>query len=259
MKFDVLLNHIGSLGKFQRIMILWIYLGASMDGYHYGISVFILPTKNHRCALPDLPNDTYKSQGSYHDTLVNKTIPYEFKDDQYVYDKCHMYNSSLGENGTKMQCNSWVYDHSVFRTSVIEDLDLVCDRSLMSANCIVVFFFGVLLGVVTLGNVSDVVGRRTVMMYSILLQGSAALGSAWVNNIYLFYLLRFLTGIGCSGSYIPTFILGKLSNSFLFLIFDSQTQKKTLTCPRILPVLSKHPGVYLQKKRGGFRVYDIFD
>ncbi|XP_029655305.1 organic cation transporter protein-like [Octopus sinensis] len=207
MKFDVLLNHIGSLGKYQRLMILWIYLGASMDGYHYGISVFILPTKQHRCALPNLPNDTYKSQGNYHDTLVNQTIPYEFKDDQYVYEKCHIYNASLGENGTKTECNSWVYDHSVFSTSVIEDMNLVCDRSLMSANCIVVFFFGVLIGVVTLGNVSDIVGRRTVMMYSILLQGSAALGSAWVNNIYLFYLLRFLTGIGCSGSYIPTFIL----------------------------------------------------
>ncbi|GAB1598281.1 organic cation transporter protein-like, partial [Argonauta hians] len=46
-----------------------------------------------------------------------------------------------------------------------------------------------------------------VMMYSMLLQGCASLGSAWVNNIYLFYALRFLTGIGCSGSYMPTFVL----------------------------------------------------
>lgn len=51
MQFDTLLNHIGQFGTFQKLVILWIYLGGSLDGYHYGISVFILPDHKHRYHL----------------------------------------------------------------------------------------------------------------------------------------------------------------------------------------------------------------
>lgn len=86
-------------------------------------------------------------------------------------------------------------------------MTLVCEDSMLKSHSVLLFFTGVMIGVISLGNLSDLIGRRTVMAYSILLQGVAGIASAWATNYYIFCILRFLTGIGCSGSYIPTFIL----------------------------------------------------
>lgn len=207
MQFDTLLNHIGQFGTFQKLVILWIYLGGSLDGYHYGISVFILPEHKHRCAIPGMKDDTYEIQGPEHLELINNTIPHYIENDKLHYDRCHIYNGTSNGNESLVSCNSWVFDKSVFTTSVVQQMELVCEDSMLTSHSVLLFFTGVLIGVVSLGNLSDLIGRRIVMAYSICLQGVAGVASAWSTNYYVFCFLRFLTGVGCSGSYIPTFIL----------------------------------------------------
>ena len=78
-----------------------------------------------RCAIPDLMNDTYEVQSEYHSKLINEHIPEEMVEGKPVYSKCHLYvnKSSLG-NETLSKCNSWVYDKSIFQTTIISDVSI---------------------------------------------------------------------------------------------------------------------------------------
>ena len=41
-----------------------------------------------RCAIPGLPNDTFASQGAWHEELLKRNIPY---DDDNGYSQCSYY------------------------------------------------------------------------------------------------------------------------------------------------------------------------
>ena len=93
-----------------------------------------------RCAIPGLDNDTYAIQNEFHQRLVNLTIPPAVpNDDDDVYDKCRMYeythtdmlvfydvykatNLSSIPNRTSVTCEQWVYDDSVFTSTLAAEV-----------------------------------------------------------------------------------------------------------------------------------------
>ena len=90
-----------------------------------------------RCAIPGLVNDTYAVQNDFHQSLINLTIPpAEPNDDDEVYDKCHTYttdgfgpyggvtgiNATSVINRTTITCDRWVYDVSVFKSTLAAEV-----------------------------------------------------------------------------------------------------------------------------------------
>ena len=63
-----------------------------------------------RCKVPGLANDTYAFQNNYHRDLVNSSIP---KKSDGSYEEC-----LVVLNGSLERCTEWVYDRSVFTSTV---------------------------------------------------------------------------------------------------------------------------------------------
>ncbi|CAE1142017.1 SLC22A4_5 [Acanthosepion pharaonis] len=92
--------------------------------------VFLVSDIKHRCAIPELTNDTYQVQSEAHAKLIKKYIPEEIVDGKLVYSKCHIYvNKGVIRKQTLTNCTSWVYDKSIFQTSLTSDSNLVCGKN----------------------------------------------------------------------------------------------------------------------------------
>ena len=57
-------------------------------------------------------------------------------------------------------------------------------------------FIGMLFGSYCWGGLSDVIGRRPVLIFSLALNGMFGLASAFSVNIAMFTLCRFFSGVG---------------------------------------------------------------
>ncbi|CAE1142040.1 SLC22A4_5 [Acanthosepion pharaonis] len=162
-----------------------------------------------RCAIPDLPNDTYAIQDTDHADLVKAYIPQHMEDGERKYNNCYFYsNETLGGNGTMHACNSWVYDKSQYQTSVTSDMNLVCDRAIFTSHVKTVFFVGAFIMFLIGGWISDKFGRKITLVSCVLIQGSSSLASSQVNNVYLFLFIRFLSAVGGAGGFGALLVYG---------------------------------------------------
>ncbi|GFN93715.1 organic cation transporter protein, partial [Plakobranchus ocellatus] len=105
------------------------------------------------CALPDLPNDTYVSQGPWHDALVNASIPWD--DDDKMYDQCKLRRVSGGLDNDTVSCDKWVYSKDPFESTFVTDINLVCDDKALDTYASMILMAGMLVGSLTMGILSD--------------------------------------------------------------------------------------------------------
>ncbi|CAE1142065.1 SLC22A4_5 [Acanthosepion pharaonis] len=171
--------------------------------------VFIVPGIKHRCAIPELANDTYEIQSEAHDELIKEYIPEDIVDGKPVYSSCHLYvNKSVLGNQTLSNCTSWVYDKSIFQTTLTSDFNLVCGKEWLAHQIFTVFFAGYLVAMLSCGWLSDRFGRKTIIIGALMLQGIAGILSSQIMNIHVILVLRFLTAVGGAGSFIPSVVFG---------------------------------------------------
>ena len=90
--------------------------------------IFYLACFYCRCKIPSLKNDTYKRQGDWHTVLINQSIPWVKKDDEWSLSSCERYiigNETVFDwlshpvNVSQKSCGRWVYDKSVFQSTFI--------------------------------------------------------------------------------------------------------------------------------------------
>ncbi|XP_045194844.2 organic cation transporter protein-like [Mercenaria mercenaria] len=207
MQFDLIYKEIGDYGCYQR----WIVWAASSTAFYAGLliltSFFVLAIPEHRCAIPGLENDTYEIQNEYHRELVNRTIPLAPSGEDYYYDQCHyMFVNNDGEE-TLEKCGRWVYDKTIFKSSLAADLNMVCDDAILKSNAQMVNFAGIFAGSLLTGIFSDKFGRKTTMCTSLTLIFACSLGMAWSPNYTVFIILTFFVGFFNVGQWMPAFVI----------------------------------------------------
>ncbi|XP_021380019.1 organic cation transporter protein-like isoform X2 [Mizuhopecten yessoensis] len=210
MKFDDILKTIGEFGKYQKILYLLLCLVSVSAALHMVISVFLMGTPTHRCAIPGYPNDTYDIQSPSHEVLVSRLVPLS-TDETLKYVQCELFARSYDgdDNSTKkVACSSWVYDTSVFINTFTSEHDIVCDDKLKTSHAQMIFFGGVLVGAIGLGSLSDIIGRKKTLYISFLLLLGSTLGVAWAPDFITFCVLRFLVGAACAGMFMTAFVIG---------------------------------------------------
>ena len=98
-----------------------------------------------RCALPWLSNDSYASQGPWHDAMVRASIPW--REDRY--DGCRISRSPGSLSNGTVQCDKWVYSEEDFQSTLVTDVRTrmihpICKGLDMFKLCLFVCLFGFL-------------------------------------------------------------------------------------------------------------------
>ncbi|XP_050391448.1 organic cation transporter protein [Patella vulgata] len=204
MKFDDILEHLGDFGPYQKRLYLLVCLPSIIIACQVLLPVFILDIPAHRCAVPSLSNDTYAIQGTWHQDLINQSIP-SSKDG---WSKCNVYSYNKDGNRTEVGCNKWVYDRSQYESTFISEVDMICDRAFYRSLANMILFGGNLVGALGLGLVSDIIGRKKTLLISIVLWTGTGIGTAFSTDFISFATLRFFTGLAMSGIFMTSFVIG---------------------------------------------------
>ncbi|XP_075900872.1 solute carrier family 22 member 7-like [Nelusetta ayraudi] len=211
MKFDSILSEINGFGKFQIQLFLIQFFSRITLPCHFLLNNFMAAVPSHHCnvtALDDVFWNLTEEQ------LLVVSVPTE---QDGTRSSCRMflepqYQILLGRNSSEdaktFPCqNGWVYDHSTFRSTVVTEWDLVCDRKWMSKATTTIFFVGLMIGAPLFGFLSDRFGRRKVLLASYLSTMFFALLSAFSVSYIMFVIMRFFTGLSIAGISIISSVL----------------------------------------------------
>ncbi|XP_039378188.1 solute carrier family 22 member 13-like isoform X1 [Mauremys reevesii] len=208
--FGDIINAIGDLGPFQKWLLLMLSLANFLTAFPMFGQVFMVLDVPHHCKTSWIyaisPNLTEEQ-------LLNLTIP---RNTQGSYEECLMYTPvnwdidsvvEYGLNVTKKCQEGWVYSSEQIPTLVTQ-FDLVCDRKELNDISQSIYMLGLLLGAVISGSLSDRIGRRPIILLSMLVMGAFGVGAAFVPNFYVYVILRCLVGAAVSGIFIGILALG---------------------------------------------------
>ncbi|KAK7497346.1 hypothetical protein BaRGS_00011390, partial [Batillaria attramentaria] len=165
------------------------------------------------CAIPGYAGDTYKIQNETHALLVNQSIP----STNGQWDQCHVYRNVTQERNVSRtaynvfnssqslsalqdfdreasECGRWVFDHSLFESTISDDFDIVCDRSWYRATSNMISELGTSAGCFVTGILSDRFGRKIAFYIGGFALIGGGFGIAFTQNIYTLSLCRFIMG-----------------------------------------------------------------
>ncbi|XP_075172848.1 solute carrier family 22 member 13-like [Anomaloglossus baeobatrachus] len=208
--FGEILKNVGEFGRFQKSLVFMLCFLSFFNAFHMFGTVFLQISVPHHCntswILENSPNITEEDQ-------LNLTIP---RNEHGSYEKCVMYSpvdwdiesiQRYGLNDSEDCQNGWVYDTSQQKSTLVTEFDLVCHRKEQTDICQSIYMLGILLGSFIFGHLGDRIGRRPVILISILLMLAFGLGAAFVADFYVFMVLRCFVGIAMAGVLINNVVL----------------------------------------------------
>ncbi|RUS88324.1 hypothetical protein EGW08_003895, partial [Elysia chlorotica] len=159
-----------------------------------------------RCAVPGLPNDTFNIQNEAHARLINATIPFDV--DKASYSQCSRYKESVNQStahstnmtlGETQSCSRWVYSTDVFSSSIISDLNLVCQRKMYISHANMMSMAGIMLGSLLSGPSSDQFGRKKSFLFYYWVHMFLSFLSVMTTSVSTLLVLRlFIAATGIS-------------------------------------------------------------
>ncbi|XP_077347346.1 solute carrier family 22 member 13-like isoform X1 [Lithobates pipiens] len=201
-EFGEILQNVGEFGRFQKFLVFQMCLLSFLNSFHMFGQVFMGISVPHHCntswILEKNPNLTEEYQ-------LNLTIPHYTEGS---YEQCLMYTpvdwdiesiERYGLNSTEVCQDGWVYDMSQQKSTLVTEFDLVCHRKEQKDLSQSIHMLGLLIGSVIFGHLGDRIGRRPVMLISILMMFSFGVGAAFVPYFYVYMILRCMVGIGMAG------------------------------------------------------------
>ncbi|XP_055889980.1 organic cation transporter protein-like isoform X3 [Biomphalaria glabrata] len=209
MKFDDVISAVGDFGAYQRRIYFLICLVSVPVAFQTLVSVFTLSIPEHRCAIPELDNDTYASQGPWHADLINQSIPWLSQ--KNMYSQCEVFVKDVTQrdwSNMTTKCDKWVYSKEIFTSTFVTELNLVCDDLIYKTYANMALMAGLLGGSLTWGSLSDRFGRKKVFMLSVVGQFSCSLSTGFVHWYLPFIILRFFTTFCDVGMVMTSFIIG---------------------------------------------------
>ncbi|XP_070232570.1 solute carrier family 22 member 16 isoform X2 [Bos mutus] len=217
-----------SVGHFGRYQIFLYFICAFQNiscGIHYLASVFLSVSPQHTCRPPGNVSQvlfqdlsTWQLEDIWTQFSVGREdrILVQLQDGEiWELTSCQRFRrddqSSLdyeysGQKSSFPCLDGYIYDRSKWLSTVVTQWDLVCNREWFGRLIQPTFMFGVLLGAVIFGYLSDRAGRRLVLWASstgVFLFGIAA---AFTFDYYSFIVARFLLAISGSGYLVVVFV-----------------------------------------------------
>lgn len=210
MKFDEIVQMLGEFGTYQKRIYFLLCLACLACGSQIMISVFTQGVPRHRCAIPGMINDTYAIQSNEHFAILNQSLPWDNDvGEEGDWSECQV-RGNHDETGEEMlkECSSWVYEDTLYKSTIVKQFNLVCDKKMSRSHATMILMGGLLLGAFGTGIIADIVGRKYCLMAMVALNAGSSIGVAYADSFILYVFLRFLTGIAISGLFLSIFVLG---------------------------------------------------
>ncbi|XP_070560573.1 organic cation transporter protein-like isoform X1 [Ptychodera flava] len=223
---DVLKNVVGDFGVFQKRSCILLAMVNIMIAMTSISTVFIQADTHHWCKVPDsdMLLETCESlnvSSNCVNTVRDVTIPRNIANDgcqtSWKFSSCFRYeNVTFDKVFTNFANNSvttrtcdhgWEYDTTQYKSTVIQEFDLVCDRSYLNAVAISIQIAGIVVGNIVYGPISDRIGRMKTFTISLVQLLVCAIIEATVPFFAVFVIFRFAAAMANHGMYMTTFIL----------------------------------------------------
>ncbi|XP_025049338.1 solute carrier family 22 member 6-A-like isoform X2 [Alligator sinensis] len=212
MSFPELLNQVGGMGRFQVLYVIFLNVPVLMLACHAVLQNFTGGSTDHHCQIHSNTSNislVNMAQNLSSQDLLRISIPV---DENQRLEKCRrfvtpqwwllqpnatMSNTTVVE--TEPCIDGWVYDKSVFPSTIIMEWDLVCDFWKLKQMAQSIYMAGVLVGGIVFGGLSDRFGRRSLLIWCYLQMASMGTASAFSPSFSAYCVFRFLTGMAFSG------------------------------------------------------------
>ncbi|XP_020616372.1 organic cation transporter protein-like isoform X1 [Orbicella faveolata] len=175
---DEVLEKIGSLGLYQiRLIFILSYIEWFNITFQIMVPTFLSAEPKWMC-VPHLNNTACNFTGEF--TAVDKR-------------RCDMPREA------------WTFTDDF--TSVVTEFDLVCDKAVLSSLSTSLVFAGWLVGAIIGGVLSDIIGRKPIMLVFCFACSLFGLFASFPHHFWLFILFRLLTGLCIGGGGMAIYVL----------------------------------------------------
>jgi len=234
-------NVIGDFGKYQFLIFVFkILIGATSAFNNLGVTFFApsdfisfwcadgvtqsslttnqgltpdpSPSILSNQTLPMPRTSTTQIQQVFSEFLINSernrrhNVGFDYDTPKNVRKECK-YLSKLDNQYHK--CTSFRYDTGIWISTIIDEWDLVCDRSWLISVTQSLYMGGFILSFLMFGYISDRFGRWRSLMLGALIEILSGFGCALSGSVFSFMIFRFLLGLGNAG---------RSSSSYLIMI-----------------------------------------
>ncbi|XP_046487153.2 organic cation transporter protein-like [Neodiprion pinetum] len=215
MGYDDVISHIGEMGPYQRRVFVVNFIPSLTSAFHVMGTIFLLGKPKFRCLTPEED----QRNATYIPGLYTANITYPWDNATQISSQCKPYNQTEGVRSklltTKgnlpstprvVKCASFAYDDSQYGTTATTEWNLICDDAWLKTTSESLFMLGVMMGVLTLGALSDKYGRKRTLIWGSVLQLISGLLVAASPNVTMFVIFRMIVATTSTGLYVVAYV-----------------------------------------------------
>ncbi|XP_047630051.1 solute carrier family 22 member 20 [Phacochoerus africanus] len=203
MAFTDLLDALGGVGRFQLVYTALLLLPCCLLACHNFLQNFTAAVPRHHCQSPT--NHTVATDNGS-GAWLRATVPLDrlgapepcrrFTEPQWALLSP---NASVHGAATEGCRDGWVYDRSIFPSTIVTEWDLVCEARTLRDLAQSIYMTGVLVGAAVFGSLADRLGRKAPLVWSYLQLAVSGAATAYFGSFGAYCVFRFLMGMTFSG------------------------------------------------------------